>query len=111
MSKPRVIVTLSEGLIAGVAYHGIDLSHVELICIDTDTEGADEDELVQIGGDDAFMSTGTMDLASDVDIADIEAAQEAGPWTIEDWRYEVANGDTRLGFEDWLAGKIEADDA
>ena len=28
-----------------------------------------------------------------------------------DWQYEVANGDTRLGYADWAASKIEADEA
>lgn len=27
---------------------------------------------------------------------------------IEDWQYEVANGDTRRGYEDWLAAKRDA---
>ena len=26
---------------------------------------------------------------------------------VEDWRYEVANGDTILGFDDWQARKID----
>jgi len=28
---------------------------------------------------------------------------------IEDWKYEVANGDTVLGYEDWLKHQEEAD--
>lgn len=27
---------------------------------------------------------------------------------LEDWQYEVANGDTRLGYSDWLHHRIEA---
>ena len=26
-----------------------------------------------------------------------------------DWRYEVANGDTRLGYWDWVASKMKVD--
>ena len=26
-----------------------------------------------------------------------------------DWRYEVGNGDTRLGYEEWLLGRVEAE--
>ena len=26
---------------------------------------------------------------------------------VEDWQYEVANGDTRLGYHDWLTRKRE----
>jgi len=29
---------------------------------------------------------------------------------IDEWRWEVANGDTLLGFEEWLAHKREAED-
>lgn len=27
---------------------------------------------------------------------------------VEDWQYEVANGDTRLGYWDWVAAQLEA---
>lgn len=31
---------------------------------------------------------------------------------VEDWQYEVANGDTRLGYDEWVASRKElADDA
>lgn len=36
-----------------------------------------------------------------------EAACEAHPE--DDWRYEVANGDTRLGYEDWVIHQVEAE--
>ncbi len=28
---------------------------------------------------------------------------------LEDWRYEVANGDTRLGYSEWAAHKAESE--
>jgi hypothetical protein len=28
-----------------------------------------------------------------------------GGWTVEDWQYEVANGDTREGYWEWCAAK------
>ena len=28
-------------------------------------------------------------------------------WPVEDWRYEVENGDTILGYAEWLQHKIE----
>jgi hypothetical protein len=34
---------------------------------------------------------------------------KSNPFPIEDWRYEVANGDTLLGYEEWVAHKREAD--
>lgn len=27
----------------------------------------------------------------------------------DDWKYEVANGDTRLGYADWVSHKLESD--
>lgn len=27
----------------------------------------------------------------------------------KDWKYEVTNGDTRLGYEEWVQHKVEAD--
>lgn len=37
---------------------------------------------------------------------------ETPAFPVEDWRYEVANGDTRRGYDDWCAAKAEeaADD-
>lgn len=35
-----------------------------------------------------------------------KAGRERFP--ISDWQYEVANGDTRLGYADWLNHKLEA---
>jgi hypothetical protein len=37
----------------------------------------------------------------------VRNAKEAYPVT--DWQFEVANGDTTLGYEDWIDHKIEAD--
>lgn len=35
---------------------------------------------------------------------------ENNRFPLEDWRYEVANGDTYLGYTEWLEHKIEAND-
>lgn len=41
------------------------------------------------------------------------ADKHGGTWgghadyPVEDWQYEVANGDTRLGYWDWVLNKIE----
>jgi hypothetical protein len=43
---------------------------------------------------------------------EIELTLGANPWgshpiyPVSDWRYEVANGDTRLGYEEWLYNKL-----
>jgi hypothetical protein len=49
-------------------------------------------------------------LARDVldHLVDVRAAQNL--WDhpdLDDWRYEVANGDTLRGFAEWLAAKAE----
>jgi len=31
-------------------------------------------------------------------------------YPLEDWRYEVANNDTRLGYWEWVAAEKEAND-
>jgi hypothetical protein len=38
--------------------------------------------------------------------ADKQAAEEL--YTVSDWQYEVANGDTKLGYDEWLEHRIEA---
>ena len=29
-------------------------------------------------------------------------------YPIEDWRYDVANGDTKLGYKDWVNHNVES---
>lgn len=43
-------------------------------------------------------------LLTDQERAAVEAHFPEG-----DWRYEVGNGDTRLGYEEWLMGRIEGE--
>lgn len=31
-------------------------------------------------------------------------------YPLSDWMYEVQNGDTRLGYEDWVEHKIDMED-
>jgi len=43
------------------------------------------------------------------------ANENGGVWgehteyTLDDWKYEVANDDTRLGYWEWVTVRIEAD--
>lgn len=39
---------------------------------------------------------------------DEDARHEPVATDLDDWRYEVANDDTRLGFEEWLAHREES---
>ena len=32
-------------------------------------------------------------------------------WPVEDWQYEVANGDTRLGYSEWVDHNLESPQA
>lgn len=80
-AKPRIVVTLSEGVVARVAYDNIDLAQVDLICIDTDTQGADDDQLHNVGGARVFFSVGALDKLSDTESRDIGRAYLA--WGLE----------------------------
>ena len=45
-----------------------------------------------------------------------ELREEHGTWgefpehPVDDWKYEVANGDTRLGYWTWVANKLELEE-
>lgn len=47
---------------------------------------------------------------------ELESKKERDPWgetkehPREDWRYEVANGDTNLGYWDWVDHKVEEEE-
>ncbi len=36
---------------------------------------------------------------------------ESPKFPVSDWQYEVANGDTRLGYTDWVENKAVLDEA
>jgi hypothetical protein len=46
---------------------------------------------------DGFMSTGNLDYWQDED----------PDYPCDDWKYEVANDDTRLGYWEWVAARGE----
>lgn len=31
-------------------------------------------------------------------------------YTVEDWKYEVCNGDTRLGYREWVEHRMELEE-
>ena len=47
---------------------------------------------------------------------ELEKLFTPSPWAtharfpVSDWKYEVANDDTRLGYRDWLYDKLASDD-
>jgi len=54
----------------------------------------------------AFVDDG--DGAKDQIQAEIAAPNVYEQYPIADWRYEVANDDTHLGYREWLEHKVEA---
>lgn len=43
----------------------------------------------------------------DDDPAASEASTAEARFPLSDWQFEVASGDTRLGYREWLAGRVE----
>jgi hypothetical protein len=41
-------------------------------------------------------------------ISSAECTCGKADYTVSDWQYEVANGDTKLGYDEWLEHRIEA---
>jgi len=35
---------------------------------------------------------------------------ENDKYPVSDWQYEVSNGDTRLGYEEWLSHKLDSEE-
>ena len=46
-----------------------------------------------------------------MNIARFGWGEEHPKYPKKDWRYEVANEDTLLGYEDWVIASLEADDS
>ena len=42
-------------------------------------------------------------------MSDIAILQPTDRFPVEDWRYDVTNGDTRLGYLDWLEHNMESE--
>ncbi len=41
---------------------------------------------------------------------DVTVWDEYIDWPVSDWQYDVANGDTRLGYHDWVDHQREDED-
>jgi len=37
-------------------------------------------------------------------------SKESKKHPVSDWKYEVSNGDTKLGYAEWLEHQLEADE-
>jgi hypothetical protein len=67
-------------------------------------------EAEDIGCGDEGTRLGYKDACEVLD-ADVKISHwESNPaYPVEDWRYEVANDDTRLGYLDWVEAKLESE--
>lgn len=80
---PRIIVTLSQGLIESVVCDNApDVVGMQLILIDEDTEGADRDELRDVGDQSVFFSVGEVEQADDQTSRSIASAYDN--WALEE---------------------------
>ena len=74
--------------------------------------GQHEHALATNGGDFPALDTAEIDtLCATLNEAEASSAnvwEDDPAYPSADWLYEVTNGDTRLGYLDWVAGKKEA---
>jgi hypothetical protein len=78
--KARLIVTVEGGMVEvklDVLDPSFDASAIELVRIDLDADGADEDEVLVIDGQDAFVSVGEIYPATDDEARFARAARDA----------------------------------
>lgn len=70
----------------------------------------DDSAIVSASDDGAYVMAWLWVENADAGIK-TERPLDADGWDqefpIEDWRYEVADGDTKLGYDNWLAVKLE----
>lgn len=45
----------------------------------------------------------------EMNVGESEDYLENPHYPLKDWQYEVANGDTRLGYSDWVEAKLESE--
>lgn len=50
-----------------------------------------------------------IELHDDIDESYLESWESHATFTMEDWRNEVAEGNTRMGYIEWLSHKLEAE--
>lgn len=113
----RVVVDMYGGTISQI-YH--DRADLELDVVFTEgAKYAEGDEVIIRDADNEWFiytrGTGTADLgAVEAVFAHVPAFEQRGHWDedpdhpVEDWQNEVANGDTRLGYAEWVKAKKEA---
>ena len=64
-STPRLLITIDGGLVDIVAIEGLDDVEIELVKIDLDTDGSDEEDgCLRVEGDLMWVSVGTVDRMS-----------------------------------------------
>lgn len=66
-----------------------------------------EEHARQMEAIDTIEDTATIKQATNEVIPDVWAEDDA--WPVADWKYDVGNGDTRLGYWDWVEHNREID--
>jgi hypothetical protein len=66
-----------------------------------------DDEM--FAGSNLFVTVAKVSLEEVLDGPDTGLApgEEHATYPVDDWKYEVANGDTRLGYSDWVEAQLE----
>jgi hypothetical protein len=90
----------------------IDYKHTEyrrFTCIAISSEDAMQ-KWERGNGHDEFICTGDDAVVLEIDTQEEAVVeQDEDTWPVEDWRYEIANGDTLLGYADWVEHQKEMD--
>lgn len=63
--EPRLVITMSGGLITDIIADNIDLSGVMCFVIDEDTEGGDEQNVVNLAGREVYVQAHDINKATE----------------------------------------------
>lgn len=124
---PQALIYMGGGLIYEVLLHDIS-ENIQFILVDEDTDGGDPECLMPWKTDSVFRNEL---YVTELPVRDIEEDDDFGysalrekvtaflqgdsetddgwksdpKFPVSDWQYEVANGDTRRGYEEWVDAK------
>ena len=78
MSKPRLLITINGGILDVIAVEGMSGVEIELVIIDYDTDGYDEDDdgCVRIEGNLAFVTVSDVTTMSVSEAATARIARD-----------------------------------
>lgn len=79
--KPRIVITISGGLVSCIEGEGFDVASMDVILIDEDTEGCDDEDLTDVGGARVWFSV------RGIEPMDEETGRDIGR-TYDNWALE-----------------------